>query len=58
MPAKVFTLPEVARILRVSVPTLRNWRYQGKMQCVRLPGGQLRVMRAELERLAGGPVDA
>lgn len=54
--ARVMTLPEVAAVLRVSVPTLRSWYRSGKLQCVRLPGGTLRVSIAEVERLAGGPI--
>jgi excisionase family DNA binding protein len=55
-PRRLLTLPEVATALRVSVATLRNWRAQGKIAMVRLPGGGLRVERAEAERLAGGPL--
>ena len=50
---RVMTLPEVAAYLKVSVPTLRNWKAQGKMEMIRLPGGTLRVAIAEVERLAG-----
>lgn len=45
-------LPEVAQELKVSVPTLRTWARQGHLNVVRLPGGTLRVTRAEVERLS------
>ena len=51
---KVYTLPEVAALFRVSVPTLRNWIRDGKMQAVRLPGGTLRVLEDEVERISSG----
>ena len=58
--SQLLTLPEVAALLRVSVSTLRNWRAQGKMQMVQLPGGTLRVREEEVERLLGAdePVEA
>lgn len=54
MVERLLTLPEVAEMLHVSVATLRYWRKHGKMRCVRLPGGTLRVMREEVERVMGG----
>lgn len=46
------TLGEAASELRVSVNTLRNWHKRGRITLVRLPGGTLRVTRAEIDRLA------
>ena len=56
MAEALWTLSEVANVLRVSVPTIRNWQRCGLIQVVRLPSGTMRVKRAEVERLAGGPV--
>lgn len=49
----LLTLPEVAAQLRVSVGTLRNWRAQGKLRVIQLPGGTLRVRQEEVDRLLG-----
>jgi len=45
-------LPEVAEELRVSVGTLRNWIRDGRVRAIRLPGGTLRITRAEFDRVA------
>lgn len=50
----LLTIPEVAGLLRVSVATVREWRYRGKIQVVQLPGGSLRVTQEELDRLVSG----
>ena len=47
----VYTLPEVAAHCKVSISTVRNWRYKGTLQCIQLPGGSLRVHRDELRRI-------
>ena len=48
------TLPigEVARILNVSVDTIRRWEGEGKIEATRTPGQQRRFARAEVDRLA------
>jgi len=48
------TLPigEVARILNVSVDTVRRWEGEGKIEATRTPGQQRRFARAEVDRLA------
>lgn len=48
---KVYTIQEVAEMLRVSVSTVRGWRYTGQIQVVQLPGGSLRVTETEVERI-------
>ena len=53
---RLYRLPEVAKILAVSVPTLRTWQAKGRLQVVRLPSGTLRVTEAELERIIGSPL--
>ena len=47
----VYTLPEVAEHCKVSLSTVRNWRYAGTLRCIQLPGGSLRVHRDELRRI-------
>jgi excisionase family DNA binding protein len=50
----LYTLPEVAAELRVSVPTLRGWIKAGRMNVIRLPAGTIRIASEELDRLTGG----
>lgn len=49
--AALLTMPEVAEACRVHVATVRNWARDGRINAIRLPGGTLRVTRAELERI-------
>jgi molybdopterin-binding protein len=44
-------VPEAARALGVSYPTLKQWIYKRKIKTVRTPGGHHRVPRAEVDRL-------
>jgi len=44
-------LPEAARQLGVSYPTLKQWIYKGKIKSVKTAGGHHRVTRAEIDRL-------
>jgi molybdopterin-binding protein len=46
-------LPEAARLLSVSVPTLKQWILDGTLRSVRTPGGHHRLPRTEVDRLAG-----
>lgn len=48
---QLYTLPQVAQMLQVSVPTLRAWQQRGRLNVVRLPGGTIRVHEDELKRL-------
>lgn len=47
-------LPEAARELSVSAPTLKQWIYRGKLRTVKTAGGHHRVPRAEIDRLLFG----
>jgi molybdopterin-binding protein len=44
-------LPEAARQLGVSYPTLKQWIYKRKIKSVRTAGGHHRIPRAEIDRL-------
>ncbi len=48
-------LPDAARELGISYPTLKQWIYRGKVRSVKTPGGHHRIPRNELDRLSGGP---
>lgn len=47
----LLTLPQVAKCLNVSVPTLRSWYRRGWLNIVRLPMGTVRVHPREVERI-------
>jgi len=42
---------DAARLLGVSVPTIRRWQAEGKIVGTRTLGGQRRFARAEIERV-------
>ncbi len=44
-------LPEAARQLGVSYPTLKQWIYRLRIRSVKTPGGHHRIPRAEVDRL-------
>jgi molybdopterin-binding protein len=44
-------VPEAARELGVSYPTLKQWIYKRKIRTVMTPGGHHRVPRSEVDRL-------
>jgi molybdopterin-binding protein len=44
-------LPDAARQLGVSYPTLKQWIYKGKIHAVKTPGGHHRIPRPEVDRL-------
>jgi molybdopterin-binding protein len=48
---ELLRLPEAARQLGVSYPTLKLWIYQKKLRSVRTPGGHHRIPQLELDRL-------
>ena len=54
IPNKLLFRPdEVARIICVTRQTVYNWIQEGKIQVIKLPGGQYRVLRGEVERVLG-----
>lgn len=48
---ELLRIPEAARELGVSYPTLKQWIYQKKIRSVRTPGGHHRIPRLELDRV-------
>lgn len=44
-------LPESARQLGVSVPTLKQWIYRRKIRSVKTPGGHHRIPQPEIDRI-------
>lgn len=47
-------LPEAAKLMGVSYPTLKQWIYRNKIHSVKTPGGHHRIPRSEVERLSAG----
>lgn len=47
------TVTEAAQALHLSVPTVKRYIYEGKLQSAKLPGGQHRIPMAEVQRLLG-----
>ena len=45
-------LPDAARELGVSYPTIKQWIYHRKLKSVRTAGGHHRIPRSEIDRLA------
>ena len=45
------TVSEAAEVLQLSVPTIKRYIYEGKLKSTKLPGGQHRIARAEIDRL-------
>lgn len=45
------TVTEAAQALGVSVPTVKRYIYDEKLKSVKLPGGQHRIPRSEIDRL-------
>jgi molybdopterin-binding protein len=44
-------LPEAARLLGVSYPTLKQWIYKKQLHAIQTPGGHHRIPRSEIDRL-------
>jgi molybdopterin-binding protein len=44
-------LPEAARLLGVSYPTLKQWIYKKKIHAIQTPGGHHRIPRSEIDRV-------
>ena len=51
MPMELLHLPEAARELGVSIPTLKQWIYRNKLRSIQTAGGHHRIPRAEIDRL-------
>lgn len=45
------TISEAAEALQLSVPTVKRYIYDGKLNSTKLPGGQHRIAESEIERL-------
>ncbi len=48
-----YTLKEASKILGVSVKTLQLWDKEGKIRCIRTPGGRRRIPESEIKRILG-----
>jgi excisionase family DNA binding protein len=46
----LLTSKEVARMLRVSTDTVGRWVRNGQLEAIRLPSGQIRIRREDVER--------
>jgi molybdopterin-binding protein len=53
---ELLTPKEVAKLLTVSYPTIKQWIYAGKIHSVRTPGGHHRIPRSEVRHLIGKKV--
>lgn len=52
-PDELIPIGDVARLLGVTIPTVRNWEKGGKIAAVRTPGGQRRFRRSDVDALIG-----
>ena len=50
---KLYTPSEAARILGISISTLRRWEREGKIRTVRTAGGHRRIPESEIRRILG-----
>ena len=50
-PDDLLPVGDTARLLGVSVPTIRRWESEGKIAGTRTLGGQRRFARSEIERV-------
>jgi excisionase family DNA binding protein len=48
---KLYTVKEVANILRITEGTVRNWIRLGDIQAIKISGILIRIPEEELERL-------
>jgi excisionase family DNA binding protein len=51
------TIAEVAEALKLSVPTVKRYIYDGTLHSTKLPGGQHRIAESEVERLLGAEAE-
>jgi molybdopterin-binding protein len=49
----LFRVPEAARRLSISAPTLKLWIRGGKIRSIKTPGGHHRIPGAEIDRVGG-----
>ena len=49
----LYRVPEAARQLSISAPTLKLWIRSGKVHSIKTPGGHHRIPQGEIDRLAG-----
>ena len=52
--SELLPIGTAARLLGVSVDTIRRWESAGQITSQRTPGGQRRFPRSEIDRLRGG----
>ncbi|MHA1280017.1 MAG: helix-turn-helix domain-containing protein, partial [Candidatus Helarchaeota archaeon] len=52
---KLYRIGKAAQQLGVSIQTLRNWIYSGKIQTLRTAGGEHRIPESEIRRILGIP---
>ena len=50
---KLFTTSEVAELLGTTRVSVWRWIKTGKIRAIKLPGGQYRIPREEVEKLLG-----
>lgn len=55
MSEKYFSISEASKRLGVHTGTVRRWANEGKINCVRTPGGRRRFSEDEILRLLGKP---
>ena len=51
MPDELISTPEVAEMLHVTDETVRRWAETGIIRHIRLPSGQLRFERGDIEAI-------
>ncbi len=44
-------LPEAAKLLNISYPTIKQWIYKGRIRSIKMPGGHHRIPQSEVDRL-------
>jgi molybdopterin-binding protein len=49
----LYRVPEAARQLSISAPTLKLWIRRGTVRSIKTPGGHHRIPQGEIDRLAG-----
>src|ERR1035438_9217480 len=57
MPQELYSVEQVADLLRLHVRTVRNYVREGKLKAVRI-GKQYRIAREDLEAMTGRPAGA
>lgn len=50
---ELYKLPEAAKRMKISYPTLKQWIYKGKVKTVKTVGGHHRIPLSEIERIIG-----